>query len=132
MNRHEMIAEILNIPPEIMKFAYDVFSLIEIRGCVGRKDGLKFEIRTDEGKHKRPHLHAKYAEHEISISIEDGVILKGNLPPKQSRLAIKWVRSHKEKLLGDWYNLAINRNIPMTESQISSDQEFRLQVRFLQ
>lgn len=123
MNRHEMYAHMLNIPCEIIDFAYDVFSLIEIRGCVGRIDGLKFEIRTDEGKHKRPHLHAKYAEHEISISIADGVILKGNLPPKQSRLASEWVQTHKDKLIGEWYNLAINREIPMTKSLLSSDQE---------
>lgn len=123
MNRHEMLADILNIPPEIMDFAYDVFSLVEIRGRVGRMNGLIFEIRTKEGKHKRPHLHAKYAEHEISISIQDEVILEGNLPKKQSRLAIEWVRIHKDKLLGDWHNIAINRDIPMTESQISSDQE---------
>ena len=123
MSRHEAYAQILNITPEIMDFAFDVFSLVEIRGRVGRINGLIFEIRSNEGKHKRPHLHAKYAEYEISISIEDGVILKGNLPPKQSRLAIEWVRIHKNKLLGagHWYKLAINRDIPMTESQLSSD-----------
>jgi len=35
----------------------------------------------DSQRHNLPHIHAKYAEFEASISIEDGEILAGKLCP---------------------------------------------------
>ena len=40
----------------------------------------------DNLHHALPHLHARYAEFEASIGIEEGEILAGNLPRKQLRL----------------------------------------------
>ena len=40
----------------------------------------------DNKHHNTPHLHAKYAEFEACVGIEDGEILAGNLPRKQLRL----------------------------------------------
>ena len=40
----------------------------------------------DNRHHNLPHIHAKYAEFEASISIADGEILVGELPRKQLRL----------------------------------------------
>jgi len=40
----------------------------------------------DNQHHNVPHFHAKYAENEVSISIEDGEVLAGELPRKQLRL----------------------------------------------
>jgi hypothetical protein len=36
----------------------------------------------DNQHHNTPHIHAKYAEFEASISIDDGEILAGQLPHK--------------------------------------------------
>ena len=36
----------------------------------------------DNRKHARPHIHAEYAEHQVVLSIDDGTILDGSLPPK--------------------------------------------------
>jgi len=33
-------------------------------------------------EHGQPHFHARYAEHDASIAIEDLEILQGSLPPK--------------------------------------------------
>jgi hypothetical protein len=41
----------------------------------------------DNEQHSLPHIHAKYAEFEASISIEDGEILAGELPKKQLRFS---------------------------------------------
>ncbi|MBK9232987.1 MAG: DUF4160 domain-containing protein [Anaerolineae bacterium] len=49
-----------------------------------------------------PHLHAKYAEFEASISIEDGEILAGKLPRKQLRLVQAWIELRHDELLADW------------------------------
>jgi len=40
----------------------------------------------DTQHHNLPHIHAKYAELEASIGIDDGEILAGKLPRKQLRL----------------------------------------------
>jgi hypothetical protein len=52
--------------------------------------------------HNLPHIHAKYAEFEASISIEDGEILAGELPRKQLRLVQAWIELHRDELKADW------------------------------
>ena len=56
----------------------------------------------DNQHHHLPHLHAKYAEFEASIQIEDGEILAGQLPRKQLRLVQAWIELHHDELLADW------------------------------
>ncbi len=56
----------------------------------------------DNRQHNLPHIHAKYAEFEASISIEDGEILAGKLPRKQLRLVQAWIELHYDELLADW------------------------------
>jgi len=55
----------------------------------------------DDLHHALPHLHAKYAEFEASISIEDGEILAGKLPRKQLRLVQAWIELRRDELLAD-------------------------------
>ena len=56
----------------------------------------------DNQHHTLPHIHAKYAEFEASIGIEDGEILAGKLPRKQLRLVQAWIELHPDELLADW------------------------------
>ena len=56
----------------------------------------------DDLHHTLPHLHAKYAEFEASIGIEDGETLAGKLPRKQLRLVQAWIEMHRDELLADW------------------------------
>lgn len=35
----------------------------------------------DDGRHKKPHIHVEYQEHEAVFSIPDGKLLRGSLPP---------------------------------------------------
>ena len=49
-----------------------------------------------------PHFHAKYAEFEASIGIEDGEVLAGELPRKQLRLVQAWLELHRDELQADW------------------------------
>lgn len=55
-----------------------------------------------ESKHKRPHIHARYQGKSVSVSIENGEILAGDIPSKQKRLIQAWIDIHKEELLADW------------------------------
>ncbi len=56
----------------------------------------------DNKKHSKPHIHAEYAEHEASISIEDGSILGGTLPSAKMKLVQAWIEIHREELLANW------------------------------
>ncbi len=65
----------------------------------------------DNKQHAIPHIHARYAEHEASISIDEGEILAGSLPRKQLRLVQAWIELHRDELQADW-ELAIHGETP--------------------
>jgi len=65
----------------------------------------------DKKRHSTPHIHAKYAEFEASISIPDGEVLAGTLPRKQLRLVLAWIELHKDELMANW-DLARSGEIP--------------------
>lgn len=119
MNSFEMYARIFGIPVEILTFFYDVFELHEVRGRVGQVQGIVFEVRSREANHNTPHVHASYAEFNISIAIDDSRILDGNLPPPQEKKAIRWVRDNKEYLQGKWNSISIRKEFPMHISALS-------------
>jgi len=57
---------------------------------------------SDDRHHNLPHIHAKYAEFEASIDIENGEMLAGDLPRKQLRLVQAWIELHRDELMADW------------------------------
>jgi len=65
----------------------------------------------DNQQHHSPHIHAKYAEFEAAIGIQDGEILAGQLPRKQLRLVQAWVELHRDELLANW-ELTIQGELP--------------------
>lgn len=56
------------------------------------------------GHHNEPHIHVKYNEYEMSITIK-GKILNGKLPHKQKKLLDAWIILHEEELEAVWYAL---------------------------
>lgn len=56
----------------------------------------------DKKQHAVPHLHAKYQDHEVVMSIPDGEVLDGDLPRSKMRLLLAWVELHKDELQADW------------------------------
>lgn len=58
-----------------------------------------------------PHIYAKFAEFEASISIIAGEILAGELPKKQLRLVQSWIELRRDELMADW-ELAISEELP--------------------
>lgn len=112
-----MIAK-CTLPNEIVDFMNSVFEIYEIRGNVGNCKGIKFEVRTNEMNHSRPHVHAKYGEYEVSIDIYNAEILAGNLPNKKQKIAIDWVSANKEKLLNEWRLIAVSAISSLTSSRL--------------
>lgn len=58
-----------------------------------------------------PHIHARYQSEEVAISLEDGSVLDGGIPPKQLKMVPAWIEIHKEDLFVDW-ELAVNGEEP--------------------
>ena len=56
----------------------------------------------DRGRHKQPHLHAKYQEHEAVLLLPDGRLLEGHLPANKMKLVQAWIEIHHDELLADW------------------------------
>ena len=58
-----------------------------------------------------PHIHAEYQGHIAVYSIQDGIVLAGELPPKKNKLVVAWIEIHHDDLLADW-QLAVNGKKP--------------------
>ena len=65
----------------------------------------------DNRRHNLPHIHVRYQSEEAVISIGDGEIFDGTLPPKQLKMVQAWIEIHKDELLVDW-ELAVNGDEP--------------------
>ena len=65
----------------------------------------------DNTRHHRPHVHARYQDEEAVISIPDGEVLEGSLPPGKLKMVLAWVEIHQDDLMADW-ELAANGQLP--------------------
>jgi len=60
----------------------------------------------DNKRHNLPHIHVKYQDEEVVISILDGHLLEGTLKVNKMKLVQAWIEIHKDELMADW-DLAI-------------------------
>jgi hypothetical protein len=65
----------------------------------------------DDRRHHLPHIHVRYQGSEAAVSIDDGTLLEGSLPPKQLKMVLAWIEIHKEELFVDW-ELAVKGEDP--------------------
>lgn len=65
----------------------------------------------DNKQHKMPHIHDKYQEHEVVVSIPDGEVLDGSIPISKMKLLQAWIELHKDELIADW-ELAVSGQHP--------------------
>lgn len=59
-------------------------------------------VRMHHGDHGPPHVHAEYQGHRAMISLGNGSIMNGSLPPTAARLMREWILSHQAELQNDW------------------------------
>ena len=62
--------------------------------------GIAIYIYFDD--HPPAHVHARYAEYEAQVSIEDGLLIAGSLPSRAARLVEEWRAVHLEELWAAW------------------------------
>ena len=58
-------------------------------------------LKENTERHKLPHIHAKYNDYEISLTL-NGKRLKGKMPVKQLNLLKAWIAIHEEELKANW------------------------------
>ena len=63
-------------------------------------DGLKVEMYFND--HAPPHIHAKYAEYEVLVTIRESTVFAGHLPARQLKQVQQYVNDNQEKLLARW------------------------------
>jgi hypothetical protein len=54
------------------------------------------------GDHGPAHFHAEYGEHEASIAVADGRLLRGSLPARAARFVRTWAVAHRAELKREW------------------------------
>jgi len=62
------------------------------------------------GHHNEPHIHIKYNEFEMSMSIK-GKVLDGRLPNKQMKLVEAWYEIHQDELRAAYYSYNENGEV---------------------
>ncbi len=62
--------------------------------------GIKIMMWTHE-RHGA-HFHVRYAEYKAQISIRDGRVLRGGLPPRAYHLVLQWFALHRAELVENW------------------------------
>lgn len=65
----------------------------------------------DNQQHNAPHIHAKFQQHEVIVSIPDGKVLGGKIPPNKMKLLLAWIELHQDELIADW-ELAVTGQQP--------------------
>lgn len=62
--------------------------------------GISIYVYFDD--HAPPHFHARYAGAEAVIRIDDGRVLRGDLPPRAMGLVAEWAARHRQELRQVW------------------------------
>ena len=65
----------------------------------------------DNKQHNMPHIHVKYQEDEVIVSIPDGEVLEGAIPKAKMKLLQAWIEIHKDELVANW-QLAVSGQHP--------------------
>jgi len=65
----------------------------------------------DKKQHHLPHIHIRYQDEEIILSIPAGNILEGHLSSNKMKLIQAWIEIHKEELMADWSLASKGENV---------------------
>lgn len=55
----------------------------------------------NEGRHMKPHFHARYSGEAASVDLE-GKVIAGSLPKRAEALVADWARDHRDEIEANW------------------------------
>ena len=73
--------------------------------------GIIIRMYFAPGEHPSPHFHIYYNEYKASVDIRTCEVTEGELPIRQTKLALAWAELHQEELMADW-QLVMNGEEP--------------------
>jgi len=56
----------------------------------------------NQRKHHLPHIHVRYQEQEVVLSIPGGDVLEGELKRNKMKLVQAWIEIHQDELMANW------------------------------
>jgi hypothetical protein len=65
----------------------------------------------DNRQHQRPHIHGRYQEDKVVVSIPEGEVRDGHIPDSGMKLLQAWVELHKTESMENW-SLAVSGQHP--------------------
>ena len=63
--------------------------------------GIAIYMYWNEGQHRRPHFHARYAGRGASIAL-DGELISGSIPRRVLALVRQWATLRSDELAANW------------------------------
>ena len=69
---------------------------------ISRFYGIIIRMYFIQAEHNPPHIHAIYDDDTAEISIQEGTILEGHLPPKALSMVREWIELNKSDLMTIW------------------------------
>ncbi len=64
--------------------------------------GIVIRMYFRQAEHNPPHIHAIYGDNVAEITIQDGSILEGSLPPKALSMVREWIDLNRSDPLSIW------------------------------
>jgi hypothetical protein len=63
---------------------------------------LGIAVRMFFNDHDPPHFHVRYQGHRARVSIADGEVIDGRLPPAVRRIVKEWTALRRDALMRNW------------------------------
>ena len=91
------------------------FANIDRVPTISRFFGISIWMYHDD--HGGPHFHARHADGEAKIRIDEIEVIDSKLPRRQLRLVLAWAELHQKELLENWQRAqgheTLNENDPL-------------------
>ena len=69
---------------------------------ISRFYGIVIRMYFIQSEHNPPHIHAIDGDNVAALTIQDGSVLEGDLPPKALGMVREWLAINKTELLAMW------------------------------
>ena len=69
---------------------------------ISRFYGIVIRMYFIQSEHNPPHIHAIYGDNVAALTIQNGSVLEGDLPPKALCMVREWLAINKTELLAMW------------------------------